>query len=107
MSLNRRTFFEWSARGAVLGATGVTGLLAACTPAAPRPTATAAPTPGSRQVTSPTYLPLQGGVQSDLPGNASGLDPAYFKFPSQLTKSVPQVPGDGSDVSAIVVLTYA
>ena len=55
----------------------------------------------------PTYIPFQGGPKPDLAGNASGLDAAYFKFPSNLARSVSNAPGDGSDVSAIVALTYA
>src|SRR5207244_4208619 len=85
-------------------------LLEACAPTAPtaststtKPNATSAP----GGVALPTYLPFQGQSQPDLPGSAGGLDPAYFKFPSQLTQTVPQAAGDGSDVSAIVVLTYS
>src|ERR1051326_881666 len=87
-------------------ALGAPLLLEACSPAAPttatsttRPDATSAP----GGVTLPTYMPFSGQVQPDLPGNANGLDPAYFKFPPQLTQTVPQTPGDGSDVSAIEI----
>src|SRR5689334_14023781 len=73
-------------------------LLEACAPAVPtaststaKPSATSAP----GGVTLPAYLPFQGQVQPDLAGNANGLDPAYFKFPRQLTQTVPQTPGDG------------
>jgi putative aldouronate transport system substrate-binding protein len=54
----------------------------------------------------PTYVPF-AGPKPDLAGNAQGLDPAFFKFPTDLVKSVAQPPGDGSPVSAIVYLTLA
>ena len=68
-----------------------------------KPNATTAPS----GVTLPATSPFKGQTQPDLAGNANGLDPAYFKFPSQLTQTVAKPPGDGSDVSAIVVLTYS
>jgi putative aldouronate transport system substrate-binding protein len=74
-------------------------------PAAPASGPTPVLAPGG--VKLPSYLPFQGGPTPDLPANARGLDAAYFKFPSNLARSVPKPPGDGSDVSAIVVLTYA
>jgi putative aldouronate transport system substrate-binding protein len=105
--LSRRTFIKGVAASA-----GVPLLLAACAPAAPRtaPTAVsggAAPAASFGGVKLPTYLPFQGSAKPDLPGTASGVDAAYFKFPTELAKSVRQTPGDGSQVSAIVVLTYA
>ena len=97
-------------RAGGLATVGVPLLLEACAPPAPtastsstRTNATSAP----GGVTLPAYRPFQGQSQPDLPGNSNGLDPAYFKFPSQLTQTVPQTPGDGGDVSAIVVLTYS
>jgi ABC-type glycerol-3-phosphate transport system substrate-binding protein len=106
-ALTRRDLLQ---RAGGLAAVGVPLLLEACAPAAPaaptnttKPNATSAPV----GVTLSAYLPFQGQSQPDLPGNANGLDPAYFSFPSQLTQTVPQTPGDGSDVSAIVVLTYS
>ena len=36
-----------------------------------------------------------------------GLDPAFFKFPTDLIKSVPTPPGDGSTITAITYLTLA
>ncbi|GAA0913996.1 hypothetical protein [Nonomuraea longicatena] len=50
----------------------------------------------------PTYVPFAGPTP-DLPGNAQGLDPGYLKFPASPVKTVPNVPGDGSTVTA---LTY-
>src|SRR5205814_10699631 len=34
------------------------------------------------------------GTQPDLPGDAKGLDPAYFTFPKQLTQSVSRTAGE-------------
>lgn len=68
-----------------------------------KPNATTAP----GGVPPPTYVPFKAQTQPDLPGDANGLDPAYYKFPGQLTQTVAHPPGDGSEISAIVVLTYA
>src|SRR4051794_26898901 len=123
-SLSRRTFLRWTTAG--LTVSGLGGLLLeACAPSAPRPAAptavTGAPTASATLaaaggattpvaaggVKPPAYVPMQKGTQPDLPPDANGLDAAYFKFPSNLARTVPKPPGDGSDVSAIVVLTYA
>jgi putative aldouronate transport system substrate-binding protein len=124
-SFTRRTFVRWTTAGLVAGAASLPSLIAACAPApsaAPAaPVATAAPATAATSgaaaaaapaaapggVKLPTYFPFQNGPTPDLPGNASGLDAAFFKFPSSLTKSVPTPPGDGSDVTGIVVITYA
>ncbi|MBV9579452.1 MAG: extracellular solute-binding protein [Chloroflexi bacterium] len=106
------------------GALGAT-LLEACGPAsAPTPAAPAAtsasggatPASGSAaapaaagaggKVALPTYVAFQGPTP-DLPGNEQGLDPAFFKFPSNLTQTVTTPPGDGSTVTAITYLTLA
>ena len=118
--MSRRTFIVLASRGLAAGAVGVPLLLEACTPAAPPPAPTAAPAKPAAGATGapsgagatlggvrlPTFVPFQG-PKPDLAGNAQGLDPAYYKFPSELIKSVPQPPGDGSPVSAIVYLTLA
>jgi len=86
-------------------------VMQACAPAAPSAAPTSAAKPNATTapggVTLPTYGAFKGQTQPDLAGNANGLDPAYYKFPSQLTQTVTKTPGDGSDVSAIVVLTYS
>jgi len=119
-AMSRRTFIVLASRGLAAGAVGVPLLLEACTPAAPPPAPTAAPAKPAAGATGapsgagatlggvrlPTFVPFQG-PKPDLAGNAQGLDPAYYKFPSELIKSVPQPPGDGSPVSAIVYLTLA
>src|SRR3954451_19602703 len=55
--------------------------------------ATGAPAPGATAASGgkaalPTYLPFEG-PKPDLAGNEQGLDPAFFKFPSDLIQSVP------------------
>src|SRR4051794_30509429 len=100
-TLSRRKFIEWAGRGAAAGAIGMPLLLqAACTPAAPTtptaaPGAAAKPTTGVAGAASggatmggvrlPTYVPF-AGPKPDLAGNPQGLDPAFFKFPSDLVK---------------------
>jgi putative aldouronate transport system substrate-binding protein len=107
--MTRRAFIARGSSGAALGLVSATALLQACAPPVPSTPANSSAATSTQTAAGakpPTYVPFQG-VAADLPGNANGLDPAYSKFPSQLAKTVPQIPGDGSDVSAIVVLTYA
>jgi putative aldouronate transport system substrate-binding protein len=91
-----------------LGAVGAS-LLQACGQAQ-APAASSGATAGaggaSTTLKLPTYVPFEG-PKPDLPGNAQGLDPAFFKFPSDLVKTVPQPPGDGSTITAITYLTLA
>jgi putative aldouronate transport system substrate-binding protein len=121
-TISRRRFLAYAGWGAV-GAAGLP-LLAACAPPAPGTPAVrstpaagagsaagATPAAGATAAASgvrlPTHVPFVDGPTPDLPGNEKGLDPAFFKFPTQLVKTVPQPPGDGSEVSAIVIVTYA
>jgi putative aldouronate transport system substrate-binding protein len=104
--LDRRAFVVRTGLLA-LGALGAS-LVEACTPAAPSAPASsggAAPA-GGGPLKLPTYIPFEG-PKPDLPGNPQGLDPAFFKFPTDLVKSVAQPPGDGSTVTAITYLTLA
>jgi putative aldouronate transport system substrate-binding protein len=103
---DRRTFVIRTGLLAV-GAAGAS-LLQACSPAAPSAPAAGggAAAGGTSGVKLPTYVPFEG-PKPDLAGNPQGLDPAYFKFPADLVKSVPQPPGDGSTVTAITYLTLA
>jgi putative aldouronate transport system substrate-binding protein len=72
---------------------------------AAKPAATTSAIAGGVGVKLPTHVPFDRGPKPDLPGNAQGLDPAFFSFPSTLVDTVTQTPGDGSAVSAIVYLT--
>jgi putative aldouronate transport system substrate-binding protein len=107
---DRRTFVVRTGLLA-LGTVGAS-LLEACAPAAPpaggAPASggAAAPAGAGGALKLPTYVPFEG-PKPDLPGNAQGLDPAFFKFPTDLVKSVPTPPGDGSTVTAITYLTLA
>jgi putative aldouronate transport system substrate-binding protein len=103
--LNRRTFVTRAGMLAV-GAWGAS-LLQACAPSSPAGGAAAGkPASGGGAVKLPTYVPFEG-PKPDLAGNAQGLDPAFFKFPSDLVKTVTTPPGDGSTVTAITYLTLA
>jgi putative aldouronate transport system substrate-binding protein len=96
------------------GAVGMS-LLEACAPGTPAspgaPASGGGATPGAAAsgggpVKLPTYVPFQG-PKPDLPGNEQGLDPAFFKFPTDLVQTVTTPPGDGSTVNALVYLTLA
>src|SRR4051812_39845297 len=109
-AISRRKFIVMASRGVAVGAVGVPLLLEACTPAAPsgatstpagsastsaaaKPTAGAAAAPAAAGATGggvklPTFAPF-AGPKPDLPGNAQGLDPAYYTFPSELIKTIP------------------
>jgi putative aldouronate transport system substrate-binding protein len=105
--LDRRTFVVRTGLLA-LGTLGAS-LLEACAPAAPTAPAAggaAAPAAAGSALKLPTYVAFEG-PKPDLAGNAQGLDPAFFKFPTDLIKSVPTPPGDGSTITAITYLTLA
>jgi putative aldouronate transport system substrate-binding protein len=59
---------------------------------------------GKDLVPWPTYVPFDG-PEPDEPGEKSGVQPLYLKYPRRLTRSVRDTVGDGSDVTAVVV-TY-
>ena len=107
--LDRRTFVSRTGLLAA-GAFGAS-LLQACAPTAPSApaagaTAGAPSSAAGGAVKLPTYVPFQG-PKPDLAGNEQGLDPAFFKFPTDLVQSVPTPPGDGSTVTAMTYLTLA
>ena len=99
--VTRRTFIAGiAAAGTALP------LLAACGVV---PRAGAGPTPASAgassaKATTPSYVPVQGGPQADLPARADGVDAGYFKFPQTLFKSVKEAPGKGEDVTLMTNL---
>jgi len=98
-TMNRRTLIIRTSLLA-LGAMGAS-LVEACAPAAPStPAAGGAPAAAGGSLKLPTYVPFEG-PKPDLPGNPQGLDPAFFKFPTDLIKSVATPPGDGSTITAI------
>src|SRR3954469_3699737 len=52
----------------------------------------------------PTYVPAKV-ADPDLSGTAAGVEPAYLKYPTDLSTTVHTTPGDGSDGTALVI-TY-
>jgi putative aldouronate transport system substrate-binding protein len=93
------------------------GTVGACAPAVPgaaggSATTGSATTGGatpaaSGKVQLPTYAAFQG-PPPDIAGSADGLiPPAYFKYPLNPTKSVPQPIGSGEDVTAATYTTQA
>ena len=98
--VDRRTFL----RLAGVATVGLSFLVEACgtvspvTPSAATPAAGATALPGTAKL--PTYVPIQG-PKPDLPGNDAGLQDGYRTYPKTLFKSVSQMPGQGSDVTAM------
>ncbi|GAB3001816.1 extracellular solute-binding protein [Saccharothrix stipae] len=50
----------------------------------------------------PTYVPFSGPTP-DEPGDDSGVQPLYLKYPDEVVRSVDGPVGDGSDVTVMVV----
>jgi putative aldouronate transport system substrate-binding protein len=59
---------------------------------------------GKKLTPWPSYVPAKV-PPPDLPGTVAGVQPGYLQYPTHLLTSVPEKPGDGSDVTALVV-TY-
>lgn len=59
---------------------------------------------GKKLTPWPSYVPAKVPTP-DLPGTTAGVQPGYLKYPTNLVTSVPDKPGDGSDVTALVI-TY-
>jgi putative aldouronate transport system substrate-binding protein len=99
-----------SAPSANTPAAAPTSVAAPAATAAPSSAGQAAPpAPTSRAtggVNLPSYVPINL-VQPDLPGTTQGVDPAFFTFPKNLARSVPQPPGTGSDVTAFTEVILA
>lgn len=56
--------------------------------------------------TLPTYVPYTG-VTPDLPGTEEGVDPAYYNFPAENPRSVPEVPGKGETLTGMANIYFA
>ncbi|HEX4214580.1 MAG TPA: extracellular solute-binding protein [Candidatus Dormibacteraeota bacterium] len=95
--ISRRTLLR---RGAGLGlaATALPGALAACAGSLPGATSG-----GTGRL--PNYIAAKV-PKPDEPGNHTGLASGYWHYPTDLVKSVPEVPGSGGDVTALVI-TYS
>jgi putative aldouronate transport system substrate-binding protein len=118
--VSRRAFL----RRAVLGA-ALPVLLSACAPTSPpaptsAPTAAPAPTPagaGAATATTapnpatggaapglPAYLPLADKPKPDLPSTGALYEDAYFNYPANPRKALPDTPpGQGGTINAFVV----
>lgn len=59
---------------------------------------------GKNLVPWPTYVPFPGPAP-DAPGDDKGVQPLYLNYPQNVTRSVNDAVGDGSDVTALVI-TY-
>ncbi len=107
-TMTRREFVLRAPVAALAGSVGLSMLLDACgtSPNAAPPASSAGGT-ASTKVTLPKYIPFNGPTP-DLPGTPDGVvPPAYLKYPTNLVKSVPQPPGKGSDVNAMVYTVNA
>jgi len=87
-TFNRRQFML--ATGAVgAGLAGVTALAGCSTGQSPNEGVEA-----SQSVTLPTYR-AYAAVEPDLPGTEAGVQPGFYKYPSEHPTSVEEVPGRG------------
>jgi putative aldouronate transport system substrate-binding protein len=100
-SLNRRQFLQLAA-----SATTLTVFAAACAPIRPPAGLPSTQSEAASAHVLPAHIDFANVPQADLPGSANGVDPAYFKFPSALVRSVPTPPGDGSELSPITLSPY-
>ena len=76
--------------------------------AVPKPTAGPATVPPKPTAAAAARLPAYIAAQivkPDLPASDVGLQAGYFTYPKQLQKSVPNPPGSGGDVTAVVNTT--
>lgn len=96
--LQRRSLLKLAGAGAFATVTGPA--LAGCGDGSSGDVSNA----GKELVPWPAYVPF-AGPQPDAPGTEAGVQPLYLKYPQQVTRSVTDTVGDGSDVTAMVI-TY-
>ncbi|QKW07401.1 hypothetical protein HUT18_14415 [Streptomyces sp. NA04227] len=91
-------------RRGLLGAAGVVGLTlaggASLTGCKTGSAASGGGAAASAKVKLPTFVPAKVPAP-DLAGNAKGLDPAYLRYPRNLTRGVAGKPGDGEPVTCL------
>lgn len=90
-----------------LAGTGALGLaaaplLSACGSGGGGGTAGGVSNAGKSLTSWPAYVPFAGPTP-DSPGDASGVQPLYLKYPEKIVRSVGNPVGDGSEVKAMVV----
>src|SRR5262245_54789931 len=103
---SRRGFIQ----AAAASTAGLALLLEACAPApggGSRAPASATTPPTGSAAKLPTFVAFEG-PKPDLAGSTDGLiPPAYFNYPRNPVKSVPQPVGNGEDVTAMMYTTQA
>ena len=95
-SISRRSLLRAAAAGAFAAAP-----LSGCGSASTHGSASATRT-GTLAEVMPAYVP-SSLVRPDIPG-VHGGDPAYLSYPTELVKTVPQIPGAGSSFDTITPL---
>lgn len=102
--LNRRSFLSMAALTGVFAATG--GALASCSGGGSGSAGGSGSGGGGGAAAKlPTYVPFKK-IKPDLPSTTDGVQPAFFKYPSKLVKTVDSPPGKGKTLEAMV-LSYS
>ncbi len=91
-NISRRTLFAAAGTGAAI--TAAPALIGCSTGSAG--------SVGKKLSPWPTYVAARTPTP-DMPGTTAGVRPCYLKYPTNLVTSVSRKPGDGSDVSALVI----
>lgn len=94
--IDRRQFFRLAGIAALAGTAGPA--LIACGDGSTAPVTNA----GKTLVPWPTYVQFPGPKPDGL-GNDKGVQNLYTSYPSQLTTSVKETPGDGSAVTVMII----
>jgi putative aldouronate transport system substrate-binding protein len=96
---NRRNFLKLTGLAAIVGTAGPA--LVACGDGGSKGTVTNA---GKTLAPWPTHVEF-AGPKPDMPATDKGVQNLFTTYPTNLTKSVAETPGDGTDVTAIII-TY-
>ncbi|HLL68903.1 MAG TPA: extracellular solute-binding protein [Micromonosporaceae bacterium] len=96
--IDRRSLLKLFGAGALTAAAGPA--LAGCGDGGPA-TGGDVGNAGKNLAAFPAYLPF-AGPKPDGPGDEKGVQPLYLNYPQQVTESVTDTVGDGSDVSVLV-----
>ncbi|MET0423328.1 MAG: extracellular solute-binding protein, partial [Actinoplanes sp.] len=96
---NRRSFLKLTGLAAIVGTAGPA--LVACGDGAAK---TDVANAGKTLAPWPTHLDF-AGPKPDMPAIDKGVQNLFTTYPTQLTQSVKETPGDGTDVTAIII-TY-
>ena len=129
-ALSRRRFLERAGRGFAVGSLGLPLLLEACTPAAPSvptlapttvapPTAPAVPTAAAKPAGAapttppaaapkpsgalPAYVALTNKPKADFAAKDERYEDGYLNYPANPTRSVADVPGQGSTFNVMTI----